>query len=177
MPRKSCYFSPREHFFYCVSSTFSPFFVSFNCISLEMIDPSYSLPQISSFRNLQVVENGIVIEIIQRQFFVMVLSFHFHLIQPDNWFFVVKFVAFHGNLLERFNRVCTDCVNQSITFNLMRHKRTLSHDAVIDYNWMQTTALQVSSLGRTASATCFTRTFCMTIASSQGFIYLNYLSV
>lgn len=32
----------------------------------------------------------------------------------------------------------------------MRHKRTLSYDAVIDYDWMQTTALQVSGLARSS---------------------------
>lgn len=121
----------------------SPFFVRFNCISLWN-DRNYSLPQISLF-------------VICKwwKFFTEMLWFcHFISIYIwYNWtidFSLWNFVAFRGNLLERLNRVCTDCVNQSISFNLMRHKRTLSYDAVIDYDWMQTTALQVSGLARSS---------------------------
>lgn len=75
-------------------------------------------------RNLQVVKIGLESEIIQRKAI---------------WF-VIPFFSYTGQLIvcseiccvpRKFvgkieDRVCTDCVNQSITFNLMRHKRTLS---------------------------------------------------
>lgn len=121
--------------FCCVSSTFSPFCVVFNCTSFEMIQPN---DRTSSFCNLQVMENGVIIKIIQKN--AMVLSFLslFHLYsQLDNWFFVVKFCCvarkFVGKMGSRVHRLC-----QSI--NHIQFDATLTHAIVRRSDWLQLNA-------------------------------------